>query len=244
MSRPLFSIVIPTYNRAHVVADAIHSCIGQTISDFEIILVDDEKSTDDLAGVVTQFTGVDIRLVERFKGTAAAARNGGANVARGKYVAFLDFDDEFLPNKLERCLALLERETNIAVYSQTFVDRGVKRMWVKPARGLRDGEDIFEYLFLHKQWVHPSTVVLQVDDARKHPFREDLKFGDDTQFAVDLCRAGIKLRMIEEPLAIYRDLGTDTAIAGPGLFLGGFAQHRCIHEVGREPTSPYVGARV
>ena len=213
MSRPLFSIVVPTYNRAHVVGDAIHSCIGQTISDFEIILVDDEKSTDDLASVVAQFEGVNIRLIDGFRGTAGAARNGGVNVARGKYVAFLDSDDEFLPNKLERCLARLEQEPTAAVYSQTFVDRGVRRMWVKPARGLRDGEDIFEYLLLHKQWVHPSTVVLQVDDARKHPFRDDLKFGDDTQFAIDLCRAGIKLRMIEEPLAIYRDLGDLTQLS-------------------------------
>ncbi len=88
------------------------------------------------------------------------------SVAQGKYVAFLDSDDEFLPNKLERCLPLLEREPNMAVYSQTFVDRGVSRMWVKPARGLRDDEDIFEYLLLHKLWVHPSTIVLQADDAR------------------------------------------------------------------------------
>jgi hypothetical protein len=61
--------------------------------------------------------------------------------------------------------------------------------------------------------VHLSTIVLQVDDAQKHPFREDLTFGDDTQFAVDLCRAGIKLRMIEEPLAIYRDLGDPTQLS-------------------------------
>ena len=54
-------------------------------------------------------------------------------------MAFLDSDDEFLPNKLERCLTQLEGETNVAVYSQTFVDRGVYRMWVKPARGLLEG---------------------------------------------------------------------------------------------------------
>ena len=213
MSRPLFSIVIPTYNRAHVVGDAIWSCLAQTVTDFEIIVVDDVKSTDDIGAVLKNFRDAEIRLIAHFNNTAGANRNGGVNVARGKYVAFLDSDDEFLPNKLERCLARLEQEPTAAVYSQTFVDRGVRRMWVKPARGLRDGEDIFEYLLLHKQWVHPSTVVLQVDDARKHPFRDDLKFGDDTQFAIDLCRAGIKLRMIEEPLAIYRDLGDLTQLS-------------------------------
>jgi glycosyltransferase involved in cell wall biosynthesis len=213
MSRPLFSIVIPTYNRAHTVGSAIHSCLAQTVTDFEIIVVDDEKSTDDIGRAMARFTNADIRLISGFRGTAAAARNGGASAARGKYVAFLDSDDEFLPNKLERCLSLLEGETNVAVYSQTFVDRGVDRMWVKPARGLRDGEDIFEYLLLHKQWVHPSTIALGAENARKYPFHEALVFGDDTQFAVDLCRNGVKLRMIEEPLTIYRDLGDSTQLS-------------------------------
>ena len=213
MSRPLFSIVIPTYNRAHIVGSAIHSCLTQTVRDFEIIVVDDEKSTDNIESALAAFTDADVRLIKGFRGTAAAARNGGVSAARGQYVAFLDSDDEFLPNKLERCLTELERETNIAVYSQTFVDRGVGRMWVKPARGLRDGEDIFDYLLLHKQWVHPSTITIDTNSARKYPFREDLVFGDDTQFAVDLYRSGIKLRMIEEPLAIYRDLGDFTQLS-------------------------------
>jgi glycosyltransferase involved in cell wall biosynthesis len=213
MNRPLFSIVIPTYNRARIVGSAIQSCLTQTVTDFEIIVVDDEKSTDDVGRALACFPDAAIRLISGFRGTAAAARNGGVNAARGKYVAFLDSDDEFLPNKLERCLAQLEGETNVAVYSQTFVDRGVDRMWVKPARGLREGEDIFEYLLLHKQWVHPSTIALEAENARKYPFREDLVFGDDTQFAVDLCGNGIKLRMIEEPLAIYRDLGDSTQLS-------------------------------
>lgn len=213
MNRPLFSIVIPTYNRAHTVGNAIASCLAQTVTDFEIVVVDDDKSTDDIASALLRFVGANIRLISGFEGTAAAARNQGARVAQGKYVAFLDFDDEFLPNKLERCLPLLEREPNTAVYSQTFVDRGVSRMWVKPARGLRDDEDILEYLLLHKFWVHPSTIVLQADHARSFPFREELGFGDDTQFAVDLCRNNIKLQMIEEPLAIYRDPGGRTQLS-------------------------------
>src|SRR5512134_2680780 len=109
MSRPLFSIVIPTYNRAHAVGGAVHSCLTQTVNDFEIIVIDDEKSTDNIDRALAAFTDADIRLISGFRGTAAAARNGGVNAARGKYVAFLDSDDEFLPNKLERCLAELEK---------------------------------------------------------------------------------------------------------------------------------------
>ena len=202
------------------------------------------KSTDDIGAVLKNFRDAEIRLIAHFNNTAGANRNGGVNVARGKYVAFLDSDDEFLPNKLERCLARLEQEPTAAVYSQTFVDRGVRRMWVKPARGLRDGEDIFEYLLLHKQWVHPSTVVLQVDDARKHPFRDDLKFGDDTQFAIDLCRAGIKLRMIEEPLAIYRDLGDLTQLSQAPLHSSAESPSIKMFIDWIESQRPYMSERV
>ncbi len=52
MNRPLFSIVIPTYNRAHTVGNAIASCLAQTITDFEIVVVDDDKSTDDIASAL------------------------------------------------------------------------------------------------------------------------------------------------------------------------------------------------
>lgn len=218
MTRPLFSVVIPTYNRAHIVGRALRSCMVQTIDDFEVIVVDDVKSTDDLPAVLERFPDLNIDLLTGYQNTAAASRNAGARRARGKYIAFLDSDDEFLPNKLERCLLALESEPASAVYSQTFVDRGGKRMWVKPARGLRENEDIFEYLFLHKQWVHLSTLVLEAGLARKFPFREDLAFGDDTQFAADLWRNGVPLRMIHEPLAVYCDLGEPTQLSQSPLY--------------------------
>lgn len=205
MSQPLFSVVIPTYNRAHTVGTAIASCLAQTCRDFEIIVVDDDKSTDDIAASLARFDGVPIRLVGRHHGRAAAARNAGVRLAHGRFVAFLDADDAWLPDKLERCRRHLAAAPGDLVYSQTYVDRGVGRLWVKPARGLRDGEDIYDYLFAHKGWVHPSTVVVDADLAQMSPFREDLSFGDDTQFAIDMWRRGVRITMIEAPLAIYED---------------------------------------
>lgn len=244
MTHPLFSIVIPTYNRAHTIGRAIFSCLMQTIRDFENIVVDDVKSTDDIGAALQWFTEANIRLLTSYKDTAAANRNGGVRHARGKYIAFLDSDDEFLPNKLEKCLSVLENQPRSAVYSQTFVDRGGKRMWVRPARGLHENEDIFEYLFLHKQWVHPSTLVLEADFARRFPFREDLVFGDDTQFAVDLWRRGIPLLMIEEPLAVYSDLGSPTQLSQSPVYYSATESRNRGFADWVESQKPYMSARV
>jgi len=206
MSEPLFSIVIPTYNRASTVSRAIESCLAQSCRDFEIVIVDDDKSKDDMAAAIAPYESeCTLRLKLDHHGKAASARNEGVRLARGRYVAFLDADDAWLPEKLETYRVHLEREPDTLFYSKNYVDRGVGRYWIKPSRGLRDGEDIFDYLFIDKGWVHPSTIVVATETARAHPFREDLSFGDDTQFAVDLWRNGVKIRMIDELLAIYHD---------------------------------------
>jgi glycosyltransferase involved in cell wall biosynthesis len=202
---PLFSIVIPTLNRAHVIGRAIRSCLAQTCPDYEIIVVDDEKSSDEIGVALGPFAGAPLTLVAGHRGRAGAARNTGARLARGEYVAFLDADDLFLPDKLETCLAALERSPGSLVYSQTYVDRGVRRWWIKPGRGLRPDEPVFDYLFAADGWVHPSTVAVATRLARDHPFDVRLGFGDDLQFAADLWCGGTPLAMIERPLAVYED---------------------------------------
>lgn len=204
---PLVTIVIPTYNRAHVIGRALESCRQQSIRDFEIVIADDEKSTDRMADAIAGFPDLTIRLLSGVRGKAAAARNAGVRAAAGKYIAFLDSDDEFLPVKLEKCLALLESGRVDAVYSQTYIDCGVGRLWVKPPRGIRPDEEIAEYLFVDQGWVHPSTLVLPREWALKSPFEESLGYGDDAQNAIDLVHAGARLSMIAEPLAVYYDMG-------------------------------------
>lgn len=203
----LVSVVIPTYNRAHVIGRALRSCREQSLRDFEVIIADDEKSTDGITEALGAFPELSIRLLSGVRGKAAAARNAGVRAAAGTYIAFLDSDDEFLPHKLEACVAVLERGEADAVYSQTYVECGVGRLWVKPSRGIAAGEDIAAYLFVDQGWVHPSTLVLPRKWALKSPFTEGLGYGDDAQFAIDLVHAGARLKMIEEPLAIYHDTG-------------------------------------
>lgn len=103
---PLVSIVIPTYNRAGLVGDAIRSAVGQTYPHREVI-VSDDGSSDDTAGVVAAF-GDAVRYDWQPNAGVEAARNRGASLARGDYLYFLDSDDTIRPCAVERLAALLD----------------------------------------------------------------------------------------------------------------------------------------
>jgi glycosyltransferase involved in cell wall biosynthesis len=107
-SAPLVSVIIPTFNRAGVLYYALHSILNQTLQDFEVFVVDD-ASTDATPELIEYFNDPRIHYI-RFSTNkkAAAARNAGMQRARGKYIAFLDSDDEWLPSKLEKQVACLE----------------------------------------------------------------------------------------------------------------------------------------
>jgi len=96
---PQVSVIIPTYNRAQYVCEAIDSVLAQTYRDLEIIVVDD-GSTDNTREVLGKYDD-QVRYIYRENGGPSAARNTGLGHARGEYIAFLDSDDLFLPGKLE-----------------------------------------------------------------------------------------------------------------------------------------------
>ena len=101
---PSVSVIIPTYNRGNLVGRSIQSILNQTYKDFELIIVDD-GSIDNTEDIIKEFQKKDERIkyirYEKNKG-GAAARNTGIKNAKGKYIAFLDSDDEWLPEKLEK----------------------------------------------------------------------------------------------------------------------------------------------
>jgi glycosyltransferase involved in cell wall biosynthesis len=122
---PLFSVVIPTWNRAQLVCDAVRSALVQRAGQVEVIVVDD-ASTDATALVLEREFGSQIRFLrlEHRRG-AGGARNAGARLARGEFVAFLDSDDVWLPGKLDAELDVFARfpEAEVVVSdSQNFFE--------------------------------------------------------------------------------------------------------------------------
>jgi len=109
--KPTVSVIIPTYNRAYLVGRAIQSVLNQTYQDFELITVDD-ASTDNTENLIKEFQQKDKRIIylkhEQNEG-GSAARNTGIKVSRGKYIAFLDSDDEWFPEKLEKQVDIFKK---------------------------------------------------------------------------------------------------------------------------------------
>jgi glycosyltransferase involved in cell wall biosynthesis len=105
---PKVSVVIPVYNGARTIGRALESVFAQTFRDFEIIVVND-GSTDDTASVLAGY-GDRIHLVSQSNRGVSAARNAGLRVSVGEYLVFLDDDDEWMPEMLARCTAVLDQD--------------------------------------------------------------------------------------------------------------------------------------
>jgi O-antigen biosynthesis protein len=107
--RPLVSVVVPTYNRAHLITRTLQSVLGQTCGEFEVLVVDD-GSTDETEHIVRSCSDERVRYLRQPSNSGvSAARNRGLREARGTFIAFLDSDDEWMPRKLERQVALFRR---------------------------------------------------------------------------------------------------------------------------------------
>lgn len=130
MNEPLVSVVLPTLDRPVLLGRAIRSALAQTFRDFELIVVDDGSAPETRA-VVESFEDERVRYARQERRGAAAAENLGIAMARGRYVAFLDDDDEWLPEKLGAQVARFGREPaeTAVVYTGRIVNRYGRRTY-------------------------------------------------------------------------------------------------------------------
>lgn len=120
---PSVSVIIPVYNHGRYLADAINSVLAQDYQDWEIVIVDD-GSTDDTPIIVSRYANDQVRYVFQENKGQAAARNTGIKNSHGRYLAFLDADDWFLPDKLQLQVPVLEAHPDLCMVSSgwLFVD--------------------------------------------------------------------------------------------------------------------------
>jgi glycosyltransferase involved in cell wall biosynthesis len=213
LREPAVSVVVPTYNRSGAIRRAIDSALAQTFRDLEIVVIDD-GSTDDTVHLLRRWYGDEgpVRYIWQPHRNAAAARNRGIRESRGRYIAFQDSDDEWLPEKLEKQVSILEgaAETTGLVYCDMLRVMPSGRVREFSAPGVRRGET-FGPSTDDYQW---RGIGVQATLFRRPCFAEGRLF-DENLFA--LCDLELLLRLsqdfdfhhLREPLVKY--------YAGPGI---------------------------
>lgn len=203
---PLVSVIIPAYNSASFISHTIDTIVAQTMKDWEIVIVDD-CSQDDLEGALAVYLDrYPIHILRHEKNAGpSVARNTGIAAARGRFVAFIDADDGWLPTKLERQVqATLARPDPDQVFCLTraYVDLGMGRRIIRPVRAKRPNERMDEFIFVSGGFCQTSAYFTSRILAQPIGFR-DLPTGEDHMFAIDLCNAGADYVLIDEPLVVY-----------------------------------------
>lgn len=184
---PLVSVVISTHNRSAFLRSAILSVLAQSVSDFELIVVDD-GSNDDSGAVVAALNDPRIRYIRQDNLGLAAARNRATHMARGRYIAVMDDDDIMLPRRLEHSLKALKNGANGAYGGWVDFDES------SGERNYRSGKRFsFESLLFNSQvYLHP-TLMVEAQWLRAIPYDETLRSGSDYNLAVRLARNGVRL---------------------------------------------------
>lgn len=237
---PMVSVVMPVYNGARTLRDAIDSVLAQTFRDFEFIVVDD-ASTDDSAEIVRSY-GDRIRFVRRRtnSGICAVARTEALSRARGRYIAFIDQDDLWDPRKLERQVAFMEAHPELPL-SHTYA-------WIIDGEGKRNGirhdgaipptgpcaRELLRHCFITvSTLMSRARAATPEDEIHRNPKAANSDF---LYFFSELQKSPAGFGFIPEPLASYRkwssnmsrgqwkwgpeDVPALITLAGSGLWAG------------------------
>lgn len=201
---PLVSVVMPAYNAERYIGEAIHSVQAQTVSDWELIVVND-CSTDGTAAQIKELAGNDSRIIPVFNDVnrgAAASRNLALDMCRGEYVALLDADDRWYPEKLERQLKKAkETGADIIYCSYALMDEQGE----KCHRDFIVDETTDFQKMLTRSVMSCSTVLLQRDILQVHRFSETI-YHEDYALWLTLLQSGCTAAGITDVLADYRML--------------------------------------
>jgi len=181
MTLPYFSIVLPTFNRAHLIETAIKSVLMQSFSDWELIIIDD-GSTDNTKEVIFEFSSSDERIKYFYQENQerSIARNNGIEKSKGRFICFLDSDDYFLPKKLEHLHDFMKELTQNDSVFYDGISFLVKDNIVKiPLPTKKESETVHEFLF--KNPLGSLQICAPVKVFQEFKFNPSIRIGEDVE---------------------------------------------------------------
>lgn len=201
--RPLVSVIVATFNRAHIITPSIESALQQTLTNYEIIVVDD-GSTDNTREFLSSRFGDSIRYIGKDKNEGlASARNTGIEASRGTYIALLDDDDLWLPEKLALQVDRAQKNPSLGlVYCGAYKvnEEGELLEQIKPSkRG-----NIFEDMLYRNYLLGPASIALIAKDVllKTGYFDKNLCPCADWDMWIRIARCA-EVDFVEEPLVHY-----------------------------------------
>jgi|GEM_PF-1257882 len=196
----LISVVIPSYNRAHIIMKSIESVLNQTYRNIELIVVDD-GSTDNTKEVLEQIEDDRFKYIKLEKNSGmCAARNVGTNLANGKFIAIHDSDDIWHKDKLEKQYILMkETESDLSFCKMRRIGIDKKERIVPNENIIIDG-DIYPKL-LKGNFIASITIMMKIELAKKIKFDPNVRRFTDWDFVLRVVKANYKISYLPEILA-------------------------------------------
>ena len=209
-SPPLVSIIIPCYNAANWVSEAVDSCLAQTYSPIEIIVIDD-GSTDSSVEVLQTYGEQIVLQVAPENRNGSHARNHGVALANGTYIQFLDADDYLLPDKIARQVSFLQESGADVVYGDwqhQYHEAGVIRMGTVTVS--EHQEDVLTSL-LRGWWTANHSILFRRETViASGGWDETITVADDRDFFISVAMRGADIRYQSGCHTIYRRYGAIT----------------------------------
>lgn len=201
-AQPLVSIIIPAFNAARTIGEALDSVLAQSWQAWEVIVIDD-GSTDDTAACISRYTDTRIRVHPQENRGLSAARNAGIERARGELIAFLDADDRILPSKLESQVRYLNAHPEIGLVAGGALrtDEQWRILHRAPGRGRE--LNIADFALKNQFPVHAS-IIRRSSLEKAGNFDEQLRAAEDWDIHCRLLLAGSRVTQLEEIVCEYR----------------------------------------
>jgi glycosyltransferase involved in cell wall biosynthesis len=204
---PFCAVVMPTYNRARRTAAAVRSVLAQTEGDFELWVVDD-GSTDDTRAVLAQFKDPRLHLVfNNVNQGQHVCRNQAIKASQSPWIAFLDSDDLFLPERLSRLKAAAEARPKTGFwFTNAYVHRygRIIGLLFNPKRDIPEGKVPGYFAVGDRKLPYVTTTVMLRREAfdKTGFFRRDLRILEDTELYARMLGDGLEVGVLRDPLAV------------------------------------------